>query len=101
MKPAFSEYDYLRINPRAQVMSEKQHDVLQWNNEKQSYGEDDDVKQSGHFLHTLQPQSNSLLFYQDSGSSQGTGHSTGHISIHTVTLSGEEESEEEGVSPPQ
>lgn len=98
MKPAFSEYDYLRVTPPAQVISEKQHDVLQWNDEKQSYGEDNNVKQSAHFLPALQPQSNSLLFYQDGGSSQGTGHSTGHISIHTVTLSGEEESEEEGVS---
>ncbi|XP_054477736.1 interleukin 21 receptor, tandem duplicate 1 [Anoplopoma fimbria] len=95
VKPVFNEYDYLMINPHAQVMSEKQHDVLQWNNEKQLYSEDNEVRQAGHFLHTLQPHSNSLLFFQDGGSSQGTGHSTGHISIHTVTLSGEEEFEEE------
>lgn len=80
------------------MLSEKQHDVLQWNNEKQSYSEDTETKQGGHFLHMLQPHSNSLLFFQDSGSSQGTGHSTGHISIHTVTLSGEDEFEEEVVS---
>uniref|UniRef100_A0A8C4EKS1 Fibronectin type-III domain-containing protein n=1 Tax=Dicentrarchus labrax TaxID=13489 RepID=A0A8C4EKS1_DICLA len=70
VKPAFSEYDYLRINPQVQMKSEKQHD----------------------------PHSNSLVFFQDGGSSQGTSHSTGHISIHTVTLSGEEEFEEEVVS---
>lgn len=73
-------------------MKEKQHDSLHWNNEKQSYSED-----AGHFLHMLQPHSNALLRFQDDGGSQGTGHSTGHISIHTVTLSGEE-LEEEAVS---
>ncbi|XP_075962934.1 interleukin 21 receptor, tandem duplicate 1 [Anarhichas minor] len=98
VKPVFSEYDYLKINSHAQMMSEKQHDVLQWNNEKQCYGEDNEMKQGGQFLHTLQPHSNSLLFFKDGGSSQGTGHSTGHISIHTVTLSGEEEFEEEVAS---
>ncbi|XP_070768676.1 interleukin 21 receptor, tandem duplicate 1 [Enoplosus armatus] len=95
VKPVFSEYDYLRINSQGQMM--KQHDVLQWDSEKQSYGEDHAMKQ-GQFLHMLQPHSNSLLFFQDGDSSQGTGHSTGHISIHTVTLSGEEEFEGEAVS---
>ncbi|XP_035528434.1 interleukin 21 receptor, tandem duplicate 1 [Morone saxatilis] len=98
VKPAFSEYDYLRINTEGQMKSEKQHDVLQWKNERQSYKEDNEMKQDGNFLHMLQPHSNSLLFFQDGGSSQGTSHSTGHISIHTVTLSGEEEFEEEVVS---
>lgn len=90
MKPVFSEYDYLRINSLVPMMSEKQHDILHWNNEKQSYSDDSETKQGGHFLHMLQPPSNLLLNLQDGGSSQGTGHSTGHISIHTVTLSGEE-----------
>lgn len=98
VKPLFSEYDYLRINSQVQMNSEKQPDVLQWNNEKQSYREDSEMKQGGHFLHMLQPHRNSLLLSQDGGSSQGTGHSTGHISIHTVTLSGEEEFEEEVAS---
>ncbi|KAI3361326.1 hypothetical protein L3Q82_013504 [Scortum barcoo] len=98
VKPVFSEYDYLRISSHIQMFSEKQHDVLQWANEKQSYSEDTETKQIGNFLHMLQPHSNSLLFFQDGGSSQGTGHSMGHISIHTVTLSGEEEFEEEVVS---
>lgn len=97
VKPVFRECDYLRINSHAQIISEKQQDVLQWSNERQSYNEDE-MKQGGHFLHMLQPLSNSLLFFQDGGSSQGTGHSTGHISIHTVTLSGEEELDEEVVS---
>ncbi|XP_068426722.1 interleukin 21 receptor, tandem duplicate 1 [Clinocottus analis] len=98
VKPGFSEYDYLRISPRAQMMSEKQHDVLQWNNEKQRYSEDSKIKQDGPFLHTAQPHSDSLLFFQDGGSSQGTGHFSGHVSIHTVTLSGEEEFEEDVAS---
>ncbi|XP_042346783.1 interleukin 21 receptor, tandem duplicate 1 [Plectropomus leopardus] len=91
VKPLFNECDYLQ----AQMMSNKQHDVLQWNTEKQSYSEDNEMKHAGHFLPVLQPHSNSLLFFQDGDSFQGTGHSTGHISIHTVTLSGEEEFEEE------
>ncbi|KAM9353549.1 interleukin 21 receptor, tandem duplicate 1 [Symphorus nematophorus] len=95
VKPVFSEYDYLRINSQVQMKSEKQHDILQWSNEKRSFGEDNEMRQGGHFLHMLPPHSNSLLFFQDGSSSQGTGHSTGHISIHTVTLSGEEEFEEE------
>lgn len=49
------------------------------------------MKQDGDSVHMLQPHSNSLLFFQDGGSSQGTSHSTGHISIHTVTLYEEEE----------
>ncbi|XP_029307631.1 interleukin 21 receptor, tandem duplicate 1 [Cottoperca gobio] len=96
VKPVFSECDYVRINSHAQIISEKQHEVLQWNNEKQSYSEDNEMKQGGDFL--LQPHSNSLLFFQDGGSSQGTGHSAGHVSIHTVTLSGEEEFEQEVMS---
>lgn len=54
--------------------------------------------QNAHFLSLLQPYSDSLLFFQDSSSSQGTSHSTGHISIHTVTLSGEEGFEDEVAS---
>ncbi|XP_038566615.1 interleukin 21 receptor, tandem duplicate 1 isoform X1 [Micropterus salmoides] len=98
VKPVFSEYDYLKINSHVQMMSEKQHDVLQWDNEKQSCSKDNQMKQGGNFLHMLQSHSNSLLLFQDGGSLQGTGHSTGHISIHTVTLSGEEELEDEVVS---
>ncbi|XP_034384654.1 interleukin 21 receptor, tandem duplicate 1 isoform X2 [Cyclopterus lumpus] len=90
-KPVFSEYDYLRISPRAQMMSEEQHAVLQWSNEKQRYGEDSEIKPGGPFLHAPS-------FFQDGGSSQGTGHSTGHVSIHTVTLSGEEEFEERSLN---
>lgn len=97
MKPVFSEYDYL-TNTHVEMISEKQHNILHWNNEKQSYSEDKEMKQGGCFLHILQPHCNSLLHLQDGDSSQGTGHSTGHISIHTVTLSGEEEFDEEVMS---
>lgn len=91
VKPVFNEYDYLRISSSAQVISETQHDVLQWNIKKQSYAEESETNQGGGpFVNMLQPPSNPLLHLQDAGSSQGTSHSTGHISIHTVTLSGEE-----------
>lgn len=90
----FSEYDYLRINSHVLITGEKQHDILQWSNEKQGYSEDPETKKGGHFLHMLEPHSNLLPHLQDGGTSQGTGHSEGHISIHTVTLSGEEFEEE-------
>lgn len=95
MKPVFSEYDHLRVSSQLPINIEKQHDVLQWNNEKQVYMESTEMNENGQFLHMLQPHSNSLLFFQNGGSSQGTSHSTGHISIHTVTLSGEDGFEEE------
>ena len=76
------------------MMGEKQHDILQWTNKKQSNNEDIEAKEGEHFPHTLQPHSNMLMHYQEGGSSQGTSHSMGHISIHTVTLSGEEFEEE-------
>ncbi|XP_042280812.1 interleukin 21 receptor, tandem duplicate 1 [Thunnus maccoyii] len=98
VNPVFSEYDYRGVNTHVEIITEKQHDVLHWNNEKQSYSEDKEMKQGGCFLHILQPHCNSLPHFQDGRSSQGTGHSTGHISIHTVTLSGEEEFEEEVMS---
>ncbi|XP_070691699.1 interleukin-21 receptor-like [Pempheris klunzingeri] len=95
VKPVFSEHDYVRISPQIQPTSEKRHSVLEWKNEKQSYSGDNEMKQAGHFLHMLQPHSSSLLLFQDGASSQGTSHSAGHIFIHTVTLSGEEEFEAE------
>ncbi|KAL3059956.1 hypothetical protein OYC64_014538 [Pagothenia borchgrevinki] len=98
VKPVFSECDYVRINSHAQMIGEKQPKVLQWNNEKQSNREGNGMNGGVDLFHMLQPNSDSLLFFQDGGSSQGAGHSTGHVSIHTVTLSGEEEFEEEGVS---
>ncbi|KAA8591828.1 interleukin 21 receptor, tandem duplicate 1 [Etheostoma spectabile] len=95
VKPVFNEYDYLKVSSHAEMISKKQHDVLHWN---ESYSKDNEMKQSGNLVHMLQPHSNSLLFFHDGGSSQGTGHSTGHVSIHTVTLSGDEEFEEQVVS---
>lgn len=92
--PVFNEYDYLKINTQVQMRMERQHDILQWKNEKQNYSEDNDMRQDGHLLHVPQPHSNSLLFFRNAGSS----HSTGHISIHTVTLSGEDEYAEEVMS---
>lgn len=82
----FSEYDYVKISSLAPTMSEKQHDVLHWSSEKQSYGEDGDAKEPG-FVRTLGPHAALVLHLQDA---QGTGQSSGHVSIHTVTLSGEE-----------
>lgn len=96
MKPAFSEYDYLQGKSQVPMKNEEQHDILQWNIEKQILLEDDPTMQSP-FQPMQQPHSNLLL--QESRSSQGTSHSTGHISIHTVTLSGELDSEDEVESP--
>ncbi|XP_019962385.2 interleukin 21 receptor, tandem duplicate 1 [Paralichthys olivaceus] len=94
VKPLFSECDYLRIDSHLQLMNEKQHDVPQRSEEKKSFREDDETSNGGRFLHVLRPQSNLLLHFPGDGSSQGTGHSAGHVSIHTVTLSGEEYEED-------
>ncbi|XP_068616574.1 interleukin-21 receptor-like [Brachionichthys hirsutus] len=89
VKSAFNEDDYL------QVKSVEQYDVPQWSIEKQSYREHE-LNPCAHHQRMPQPHSNSLLFFQDGGGgSSGTGHSSGHISIQTVTLSGEEEFEAE------
>ncbi|XP_071763261.2 uncharacterized protein LOC139917928 [Centroberyx gerrardi] len=93
VRPVFSEYDVLMIN----TPIGGQHDVFHWNMEKQSCGKDE-TKQGGCSHHSFQPHSASLLHFHEGGSLHGTGHSTGHISIHTVTLSGEEEFEAETVS---
>ncbi|KAK5862058.1 hypothetical protein PBY51_017490 [Eleginops maclovinus] len=98
VKPIFRECDYVMINSNAQMIGETQHKVLQWNNEKQSNSEGNGMDGGVDLFHALQPRSGSMLFFQDGGSSQGAGHSTGHVSIHTVTLSGGEEFEEEVVS---
>ncbi|XP_013883734.1 interleukin-21 receptor [Austrofundulus limnaeus] len=86
VKPNFKEYDYLMIDPALQISSEKQS-VLHWKNQEQSF-DAYETKEGGGFLHTL----GNLL--QDDSSSQSIAHSTGHISIYTVTLSGEEFEEE-------
>lgn len=96
VKPLFSEYDYMTTSSQVQMTSEKQPDFLPWNHEKPAYKEDIETRQGGHFLYVLPPHSNSLLFFQDGGSSQGTSHSTGHISIDTVTLSVEDDIEQAG-----
>lgn len=96
VKPLFSEYDYMTTSSQVQMTSEKQPDFLPWNHEKPAYKEDIETRQGGHFLYVLPPHSNSLLFFKDGGSSQGTGHSTGHISIDTVTLSVEDDIEQAG-----
>ncbi|XP_038137128.1 interleukin 21 receptor, tandem duplicate 1 [Cyprinodon tularosa] len=90
VKPVFTEYDYLKVTTCITMMNEKQSEILSWRNEKQNYSEDHEVKDGDDFPHGAQLPSNRLLQFQDSSTSQGTVHSTGHISIHTVTLSGEE-----------
>ncbi|XP_007570607.1 interleukin 21 receptor, tandem duplicate 1 [Poecilia formosa] len=89
VKPVFNEYDYLKITTCV-MLSEKQSEILSWSNEKQSYSEVTEVKAADDFLQVQQLPNNLLMTFQDSSTSQGTIHSTGHISIHTVTLSGEE-----------
>ncbi|XP_037532650.1 interleukin-21 receptor [Nematolebias whitei] len=81
VQPVFKEYD-LMIDTSLQRTSEKQN-VLHWTNEKQSFSEDE-LMDGQSFLHPL----------QDDSSSPSVAHSTGHVSIHTVTLSGEELDEE-------
>ncbi|XP_027863307.1 interleukin 21 receptor, tandem duplicate 1 [Xiphophorus couchianus] len=89
VKPVFNEYDYLKITTCV-MLSEKQSEILNWSNEKQSYSEVTEVKAADDFLQAQQLPNSLLMTFQDSSTSQGTIHSTGHISIHTVTLSGEE-----------
>ncbi|XP_054903232.1 interleukin-21 receptor-like [Poeciliopsis prolifica] len=89
VKPVFNEYDYLKITTCV-MLSEKQSEILSWSNEKPSYNEVTEVKAADDFLQAQQLPNNLLMTFQDSSTSQGTIHSTGHISIHTVTLSGEE-----------
>ncbi|KAM4736515.1 interleukin 21 receptor, tandem duplicate 1 [Anableps anableps] len=93
VKPVFNEYDYLKISTCV-MLSEKQSEILNLSNEKPSYSENNEVKSGDDFPHPPQLPNNLLMTFQDSSTSQGTIHSTGHISIHTVTLSGEEFEEE-------
>ncbi|XP_012714308.2 interleukin-21 receptor [Fundulus heteroclitus] len=88
VKPVFSEHDYLKISTCVPMPSEKQSDIFHWCNDKQSYSEDVEAKDGEGF--TPQLPNNLLPHFQHSGASQGTLHSAGHVSIHTVTLSGEE-----------
>ncbi|KAM4600324.1 interleukin 21 receptor, tandem duplicate 1 [Polymixia lowei] len=100
VKPVFSEYDILMISTPVQVMTEKRQEVPPaWSTERETYGEDNEKKQGGRSHECFYPPGAPVLHVHEAGSWHGgTGHSTGHISIHTVTLSGEEESGEEGVS---
>uniref|UniRef100_A0A8D3DPB2 Fibronectin type-III domain-containing protein n=1 Tax=Scophthalmus maximus TaxID=52904 RepID=A0A8D3DPB2_SCOMX len=98
VRPLFSEYDYPRINSHAQLMSEKQDRVLQWSKETKTHREDDEATGGGRSLHMLWPPGNGLPHFPGEGGSQGTGHSVGLLSIHTVTLSGEEFEVEEVMS---
>ncbi|KAM9310279.1 interleukin 21 receptor, tandem duplicate 1 isoform 2-T3 [Pholidichthys leucotaenia] len=91
VKPVFSENDYLTTASNADRRGEKQLDVLHWKSEKPGFSDDGVAEQGQRLLHV--PYFLSLpLQFQDSSSSGG--HSTGHVSIHTVTLSGEEFEEE-------
>ncbi|KAM8869244.1 interleukin 21 receptor, tandem duplicate 1 [Spinachia spinachia] len=87
VKPAFSEHDYLRTNPRAQATNERQRGAPQWNDGKRRCGEDRAAGPGGPLLQPPQPHSDPRLFSQDGGHA--------NVSIHTVTLSGEEELEED------
>lgn len=94
VNPVFKECDYLILSSQVQMKNE--HDVLlQWNSEKQSLAESSEMKANGPFFHKLQAQDNSVLPCHDGGSQRDC---SGHISIHTVTLTEEEGCEEEGMS---
>lgn len=91
----FSEYDLLRISSQPPTTSQKQLEVGQTTNEKQSYWANGSGSQ---LLSALQPSDNSLLFFLEGGHSDCIGHSAGQVSIHTVTLSGDRELLEEALS---
>lgn len=81
----------------SQVQMKNEQDLLQWNSEKESSTESKEMNKHGHFFPKLQAQAHPLLLGEDWGS-QSRGGLAGPISIHTVTLSEEEEFEEEGTS---
>lgn len=81
VQPVFKEYD-LMIDTSLRGMSEKQS-ALHWTNEKQSFSEDE-----------LMDGQSFLRPPQDDSGSPSVAHSAGHVSIHTVTLSGEKFEEE-------
>ncbi|KAM6910485.1 uncharacterized protein FYW49_012425 [Xenentodon cancila] len=87
--PIFNECDYVRMNTSDQMMSKKMYDILRWSNENENYNANRETKEGGQFLSRQQPPNSMLLDPQETGSSEGGGHSTGHISIHTVTIYGE------------
>ncbi|XP_034030129.1 interleukin 21 receptor, tandem duplicate 1 [Thalassophryne amazonica] len=89
-----SEYDVLMTITPIAVRPEKQQDVLQWSGDTQSCSKSEEMEPCGCFLCNLQPHCHSLLHHPEGDSLHSNGHSTGHISIHTVTLSGEELEEE-------
>lgn len=94
MKPAFSEYDFLKITSESLTTSEKQLEVSHGTSERQNCW----ANSNGQLFPALQPGDNSLLFFLEGGRLDCTGHSAGQISIHTVTLSGDGELLEEQVA---
>lgn len=70
-----------------------EHDLLQWNSEKQSCAESSQARKHGSGLHMLQTHDSALLLCQDGGAERSD--CVGHVSIHTVTLSEEEGCEED------
>ncbi|KAM9852054.1 interleukin 21 receptor, tandem duplicate 1 [Aulostomus maculatus] len=98
VKPVFKEYDYFRNNTHAEMLSERQHGVLDLNNRSQIYSGGSEMKEGRCLLHVLQPDSIPSLLFGNGSSSEGTIHSTGHISIHTVTLYGDVQFEEDIVA---
>ncbi|XP_054637468.1 interleukin 21 receptor, tandem duplicate 1 isoform X2 [Dunckerocampus dactyliophorus] len=90
VKPVFSEYDFSSNNAHVDIMTKKR---LHCDNSHQS---SDEAEPAGCLLHHIPvPDCSPLLKSQDGGSAQGTGLSAGHVSIHTVTLSGEEDFDKE------
>lgn len=96
VRPVFSESDLLVMNTPSQVMTEKHLEVHRLScrslDRNSSIGENHqgDRGQGRISILGLPPHSSSLLYF-DGGSGHGTTHSTGHVSIDTVTVSGEEE----------
>ncbi|XP_061802395.1 interleukin 21 receptor, tandem duplicate 1 [Nerophis lumbriciformis] len=87
VKPGFSEQDLLGSKSHLDTTTKQQLHCHQSPNE---------VESGGRLLSHVLPQSRTpLLDSADGGSAQSSGLSVGHVSIHTVTLSGEEDSDKD------
>ncbi|XP_061918329.1 interleukin 21 receptor, tandem duplicate 1 isoform X2 [Entelurus aequoreus] len=83
VKPGFSEQDFLGSKSHVDTTTKQQLHCHQSPNE---------VESGGRLLsHVLAQNRTPLLDLADGGSAQSSGLSVGHVSIHTVTLSGEED----------
>nr|XP_057910056.1 interleukin 21 receptor, tandem duplicate 1 [Doryrhamphus excisus] len=90
VKPVFSEHDFSSNNAHMDTMTKTQLHC------EKSHQRSDEAEPEGRVLrHTPAPNRNPPLHSQDGGSTRGTGLSARHVSMHTVTVSGEEDFDKE------